>query len=61
MKRALEDLMKIAILVELPKIELGIVLHGNVIVIQEPLMMDTQNNVKTAIILGNKIFLNFKN
>ena len=59
MKHVLEDWMKIAILVEPPKIELGIALHGNVIAIQEPLMMDTQNNVKTAIILGNKIFIKF--
>ena len=61
MKHVLEDSLKIVILVEPTKIELGIVILGNVIVIQEPLMMDTQNNAKTAIILGNKIFLNSKN
>ena len=51
--------MKIAILAEHPKIELSIVKHKCVIAILEPMMMDTQNNVKTAIILGNKIFINF--
>ena len=52
MKHVPEDLMKIAMLVGPPKIELEIALHGNVIAIQEPMIMGIQNNVKTAIILG---------